>query len=306
MGEIHGIDVSHYQGNINWPAVYAAGKRFAVLKCQYESAGHGYDPTFKYNFENAADAGLMVNVYDYFGSVTYADPVGQATALLTKLKAAGYEGTIWMDHENSKLKNIGKVATNNMIARYVAPLKAAGYELGIYCNRDWYVNVLDTSNLKKIYPFWIARFPSNDTGIYNASSSLNPKSYGDAWQFSSKGKVSGITGNVDLDVDFDGIVNFTNSHIPSTVPTFVKGKNYTLQADMNVRSSANGSKLPYSKLTTNGKENATMNSDGTAVLNRGTVVTVQEISILSNNSVWVRIPSGWICGYGSDGVTYVK
>ena len=49
-----------------------------------------------------------------------------------------------------------------------------------------------------------------------------------------------------------------------------------------------------------------MNSDGTAVLKRGTVVTVQDSSILSNNSVWVKIPSGWVCGYGSDGVTYVK
>ena len=81
--------------------------------------------------------------------------------------------------------------------------------MGIYCNRDWYMNVIH-DDLKANYDFWIARYPSNDRGVYNPNSSLKPNpKMAVAWQYSSKGHVNGISGNVDLDVDYDGIINLT-------------------------------------------------------------------------------------------------
>ena len=79
--------------------------------------------------------------------------------------------------------------------------------MGIYCNKDWYDNVISES-LKSRFDFWIARYPRNDVGTYNEKSSLKP-SYKTAvaWQYSSKGKVPGIGPLVDLDVDFDGVVS---------------------------------------------------------------------------------------------------
>ena len=63
------------------------------------------------------------------------------------------------------------------------------------------------ADLKRDFDFWIARYPRNDTGTYNRNSSLRPSyTKAVAWQYSSKGKVEGINGNVDLDVDYDGVV----------------------------------------------------------------------------------------------------
>ena len=74
---------------------------------------------------------------------------------------------------------------------------------GIYCNRDWYLNVIP-EDLKKDFVFWIARYPANDNGTYNPDSSIRPSSdYAVAWQYSSKGSVPGIQGKVDLDIDYE-------------------------------------------------------------------------------------------------------
>lgn len=306
MESTFGIDVSHYQGKIDWGQVTASGKKFVVLKAQYESSGHGWDPCFKYNYENAIKNGLDVSVYDYFGSSTRADPEAQAKALAAKLKAVGYSGKVWMDHENPKLKNIGKIATNRMIEKYALVIIAAGYSLGIYCNKDWYCNVLDTANLKKLYEFWIARYPAADFGVYNPVSTLSPKMYSAAWQYSSKGKVPGIKGNVDLDIDFDGVTNHkpVTSSVTTITPNYSIGKNYTLLANMYVRTSANGEKIKYSALTINAKAHA-INCDGTAVLKKGTKVTCKAVE-KKNSSTWIKIPSGWICGIAVNGRVYVK
>lgn len=86
---------------------------------------------------------------------------------------------------------------------------------------------------------------------------------------------------------------------------FKVGKNYTLQYGMWVRDGANGNKKPWSKLTVSGKSHSVRQSDGTAVMKKGTVVTCQEIKTVGS-ATWIRIPSGWICGIGSDGTQYVK
>ena len=85
--------------------------------------------------------------------------------------------------------------------------RGAGYYTGIYCNKLWYDKIISDS-LKDNFEFWIARYPKNDVGVYNAKSALKP-SYkaAVAWQYSSKGKVPGVKGNVDLDVDYDGVVS---------------------------------------------------------------------------------------------------
>ena len=79
-------------------------------------------------------------------------------------------------------------------------------------------------DLKANYDFWIARYPKNDSGTYNPNSSLKPSpKMAVAWQYSSKGHVNGISGNVDLDVDYDGVINLarpdrkTNAQIAAEV-----------------------------------------------------------------------------------------
>lgn len=86
---------------------------------------------------------------------------------------------------------------------------------------------------------------------------------------------------------------------------FTIGKNYTLQANMYVRDAPGGNKKQYIQLTTNAKSHAVKQTDGSAVLKKGTVVTVKEVAVV-DGAVWVRIPSGWVCAVTASGTIYVR
>ena len=85
MGELLGIDVSHYQGKIDWRKVAKDGKKFAILKCQYEALPHRKDETFDYNYEQAGANGLARGVYIFIASASMADPQNDAKCLLNNL-----------------------------------------------------------------------------------------------------------------------------------------------------------------------------------------------------------------------------
>lgn len=87
-------------------------------------------------------------------------------------------------------------------------------------------------------------------------------------------------------------------------PPFVLGKTYTLQSNMYVRNAPEGQNLALDALTENAKANAFEDENG-AVLRKQTRVTVKELRILDTGAIWVRIPSGWICGRGKSGTVYV-
>lgn len=215
MGEVLGVDVSHHNGKIDWGQVAKSGKKFAILKAQYEAQNHRIDETFEYNYAEAGKNGLARGVYVYIARASAADPVKDATMLLEKLNGRRLEYGIWLDMEDKSIKPLGKDGLTKLIHVYTNIFKSAGYYVGIYCNRDWYNNVLDGYSLSEDYDFWIARYPSNDDGNYYPNSSLKPTKYAVAWQYPSKGKVPGIKTNCDLNVDFDGVVNlmadsFTN------------------------------------------------------------------------------------------------
>lgn len=207
--EALGIDISHYQKNIDWAKVKRAGKKFAIIKCQYETS-HKKDEYFEANYKGCIENGLDCGVYIYIGSKSVQDPEEDALRLLENLNGRTLTYGIWLDCEDAKLKKYGKNNWTKLIETYTTIFEAAGYRVGIYCNRDWYNNVLDSAKLKLTHDFWIARYPKNDTGKYNPDSALSPKKYSVAWQYSSKGKVPGINGNVDLNVDFDGVTDLLN------------------------------------------------------------------------------------------------
>ncbi len=206
MSHAFGIDVSHYQGNINWKKVRAQGKRFAIMKCMYEAQSHRIDETFEANYRGAGIYDIARGVYIFIGRASIADPVSDAKALLGHLRDRPLEYGIWLDYESDALRALGMDAIRSLTYIYSAMFRTAGYYVGIYCNQDWYDHVIHPE-LKKEFDFWIARYPLRDDGEYHATSKLRP-SYAEAvaWQYSSKGHVDGISVPVDMDVDFDGIV----------------------------------------------------------------------------------------------------
>lgn len=202
MTNVFGIDVSHHNGVIDWAQVKTSGVKFAILKCIYEAQSHRIDERFEANYKGATDNGILTGVYIFIASASIKDPEGDAKALLKHLKGRALPLGIWLDYESGVLRCIGKERIRDLTYIYADIFKAAGYNVGIYCNKDWYDNVIH-ADLKRDFKFWLARYPRNDAGQYNDNSSLKPKMSGCvAWQYSSKGNVPGIKTKCDLNVDF--------------------------------------------------------------------------------------------------------
>mgnify|MGYP002622439202 CR=1 FL=1 len=208
---MYGIDVSHYQKDIDWNKVKESGKEFAILKAMYETS-HNKDEYFEKNYTGCVNNGIHVGAYIFIGSKSIENPVQDAQAFLSILGKRNLSYGVWIDAESAKLRAQGKEKIELIILREIDVIRNAGYEVGVYTNLDWYKNVL-TAPVKK-FPIWMARYSSNDNG--NIVSNLSPKGKYEnvvAWQYSSKGKVPGIVGNVDMDVDYGFMKRKTNEEI---------------------------------------------------------------------------------------------
>ena len=197
MSRKFGIDVSHYQLEIDWKAVKEQGIEFAILKCQYESQSHRIDEYFERNYAGCQQNGISTGVYIFVGTKSIEDPEHDANCLLGHLKGRLLEYGIWIDLEAAAVRALGKKKITELVRVYERIFKNAGYYVGIYSNLDWYRNVLDVNALSDI-DMWIARYPKNDDGTLRES--LNP-GVGVAWQYSSKGRLRGIRNVVEFELD---------------------------------------------------------------------------------------------------------
>lgn len=190
--EIKGIDVSSYQSKPDWAKVLNSEIKFAILRIHQKS---GTDSSFEHNYKGCKSNGILVGGYKYSYALTPAQAIDEAESVISVLGGRGMDFPIFYDLEWSQQRSLGKQAIENIAVAFLTRIKKAGYKVGIYCNLDWYNNVL-SDTLKK-YDCWIARYPASDNG--SVQERLRP-SVGVGWQYSSRGKVSGISGNVDMDV----------------------------------------------------------------------------------------------------------
>lgn len=190
--ELKGIDVSSYQGNPDWAKVSNSGTKFAILRIHQKS---GTDASFEHNYKGCKSNGILIGGYKYSYALTPAQAIDEAENLISVLGGRGLDFPVFYDLEWSQQRSLGKQAIENIAVAFLTRIKKAGYKVGIYCNLDWYNNVL-TDALKQ-YDCWIARYPASDNG--SVQERLRPNA-GVGWQYSSKGKVPGISGNVDMDV----------------------------------------------------------------------------------------------------------
>lgn len=281
--ELYGIDLSHWNGAVDFTKIK---KDFVILNANQMARR---DENFEAYYKGAKAAGLKVGAYVYVGALSVYEASVEIDTTLDILKDKNLDLGVWLDVEDSDL---GRLNTNEIWDIIVTEVqKLGGYFAGIYCNKNWYNNILQARYYKPDFKYWIASLPYNDLGT--KVDSLNPKSY--IWQYSFKGSVPGINGPVDLDYISDYIE-------PSEkLPEYVEGKNYTLLYDINVRKgpSRSFSLQGYDNLTEDGKKHDT-NKNG--ALETGTEVTCLAIS-RTNNEIWLRIPSGWVCAYNKeDGV----
>jgi len=194
-----GVDVSKYQKNIDWKKVKDAGMKFAVLKVTKKD--NNIEETFERNYSGCRENQIPIAVYRYVYATSMLKAEEEAKGILEALKGKTIEGEVWLDIEEPSLARIGKSALTLIIDQEAKILKAAGYKVGIYCCVDWFKSTIDNVELSKRYPFWLAAYGKNN-GKWEGRSD-NPKDLGCvAWQFTSKGRVDGIEGDVDLSILF--------------------------------------------------------------------------------------------------------
>jgi lysozyme len=192
MSEFRGIDVSHWQGAIDWAKVKAAGIQFAIIKAGGSDAGLYTDPKWEENYREAKENGIAVGAYYFVGSACTTAEAGRADAqrFLAQLRGKQLEYPVFMDVE-ATTANAKAGATEAAIA-FCRELEAAGYYAGIYSSTySGFRDRLDDSKLTA-FTHWVAQYASKCTygGAYGI------------WQYSSSGRVTGINGNVDLDISY--------------------------------------------------------------------------------------------------------
>ena len=190
--EIKGIDVSSFQGKPDWPKVSNSGVKFAILRIHQKS---GVDTSFEHNYKGCKSNGILIGGYKYSYALTPAQAIDEAEDVLSVLGGRGLDFPVFYDLEWSQQRSLGKQAIENVAIAFLIRIKKAGYKVGIYCNLDWYNNVL-TDALKK-YDCWIARYPASDNG--SVQERLRPN-VGVGWQYSSNAVIPGISGKVDRNV----------------------------------------------------------------------------------------------------------
>ncbi len=194
-----GIDVSKYQPNINWASVKASGISYVIIRCGYRGASTGAlieDPYFRSHIKGAKAAGLKVGVYFFTTAVTEAEAVEEASMCAALCSGYGLNYPVFMDCESSGrpgYMNLSAAQRTSIIKAFCSTIRSAGYTPGVYANKTWLTSYMNTSELGG-YKIWLAQY--NSTVTY--------KGRYDLWQFTSKGSVNGISGNVDMNQSYLG------------------------------------------------------------------------------------------------------
>ena len=264
-----GIDVSKWQGSIDFEKFAKAGYNFVIIRAGYGS--YGIDPNFEKNIKKAIRAGLKVGAYWFiYAKNNYEIAINSqmADAVLRSYKDDLTLG-VWADWEYDSDKyaktKFSKHERALLIDNFCKNLKKQGYQVGLYLNPDYIKNQLDMEVLKN-YKLWLAWYTDKE----DKAKAYNPY----IWQHSSEGMVPGITGKVDLDYLYEPEAQKEEDRKCYGIVT-TKGSN------LNVRSGA-GTKFPQIGKVPNGKK----------------------VEILTKSGNWYKIDYKGLVGYVSK--TYIK
>lgn len=184
----YGIDVSRYQGNINWGRVAAAGKQFAIVRVGSSNSGGLYvDPYFLQNVNGAKAAGLRVGAYYYTYARTRAAVANELTTFLNVMEGLQLEYPVFVDVEDASLTSLGRATLTSLVQYAMDILYQRKWYAGWYSYTNYINSYLNAAALSQ-YPLWVADYRS--TLGYNGSYAM--------WQYSGSGSVNGISGACDL------------------------------------------------------------------------------------------------------------
>ncbi|MGI6068796.1 MAG: GH25 family lysozyme [Blautia sp.] len=212
-----GIDVSMWQGNINWDRVQDADLDFVFLRVGHGT--HSLDTKFKNNIKGAVEAQIPVGVYFYSEATTTARSLSDAKWVIKQLQGYKISYPVVVDMEASAQDGLTNTQRSNIAKTFLDEVKKAGYYPMLYCNTDWYLNRLNVSTLAG-YDKWMANYgdsltapagvPSSAYTIWQATSGNT-----DSGLKSTRGLIPGIPKENNVDVDF-GYKDYTKVITPRT------------------------------------------------------------------------------------------
>ena len=191
----NGIDVSKWQGDIDWKAVKDDGIDFAMIRLGLGSkngSGFRLDPYFEKNVSGALDAGINIGCYFYSYALTIEEAREEAQYVVDVLSIHnGFTYPIVLDMESAQQQELGKDLLTEIVIEFGKVIRGAGYYFMLYSNPSWLKYKLNDEMLGDI-DHWLAEWKDEPT--YKGD-------YG-IWQHSSKGRVNGIDGDVDLNIAY--------------------------------------------------------------------------------------------------------
>lgn len=195
-GTVMGIDISKHNGNIDWNAVKNSGVQYVILRCGYRGSASGVlveDQKFKRNIQGATAAGLKVGIYFFSQAVNEVEAVEEASMTLSLIKKYRITYPVYIDVEsaNGRADGISKAARTSVINAFCQTIRNSGYTPGLYANKNWLTEKINTGALGGC-KIWLAQYVAAPTygGRY------------EMWQYSSRGSIAGIKGNVDLNISY--------------------------------------------------------------------------------------------------------
>lgn len=190
--EFRGIDVSKWNGNIDWDKVKNSGISFAMIREGWgKKSPTQIDKKFKDNINGAKNAGVHAGVYHYCYADSVEDAINEAQFCLENIQGISLDYPIVIDIEDKEQLKLNNYQRTEIVKAFCNEVEKAGYYAMFYCNLNWLNNYFYKEQLIHKYDLWLAQWsvdrPSESCGI---------------WQYSSTGKINGIEGNVDLDIAY--------------------------------------------------------------------------------------------------------
>ena len=222
-----GIDVSEFQGKIDWEKVKNSGVEFAILRCGYGMDFSNQDDVeYERNANECERLGIPYGVYLMSYANTVEKARSEAKHVLRLIEGRKISLGVWHDIEDNGTSGaINKETLTNIINTFCNTIKNAGYKVGVYANLNWLENKIEKT-IKDNYDIWVAQYYSKCE--YEGKYIM--------WQHTSSGKVNGISTNVDMNIlyeDLPVINNNDNNNSKTNNSEIVKSLQKALNKDYN-------------------------------------------------------------------------
>ena len=181
------IDVSTWQGSIDFNKVKSAGYNYVIIRAGYGKEKSQKDNMFETNYKNAKSAGLKVGAYWFSYAMSPSTATAEADACLSCIKGKKFELPVYYDMEYQPAMSTSNSNYTKMAVNFCNKLKSNGFKSGVYSSASVYDYLLNRTTLK-----------NNGISIWNAEWYTKPSITCDVWQYSDNGRINGISTNVDL------------------------------------------------------------------------------------------------------------